>query len=172
VALHHTGGEGDAQRIFRTLWDRELSVHFTIGPHATLTQHADPVLTVTQHVKNWNDHFLAGIEIANRAVPPSSGRVPRDSYEDEVHGGRFTMLRFTPMQVGMAFDLCKWLTDNSAIDYAFPTTLDKKKVFRKRMTDPELLQFNGIVGHYHCTTKKWDPVPHLLDDLCFRSSTP
>lgn len=164
--LHHQGGEGQALAVWRVLRGRRLSVHFQIDQHGTVTQYAD-LDVATFHAGAANDSSW-GVEIANAAKPPGHAKHPRETYTDTVHGREREMLRFYPAQVGAAYDLCRAVQGILGLPMTLPMD-GEGRVRRDVLSGDELAEWHGLVGHYHLTERKWDPVPHLLDDIAARA---
>lgn len=164
IVWHHTAGEGDAERVYRTLSTREdkrgkrtpLSVHFVIEYNGRTIQMAD-LATVTYHAGMYNVRSI-GVEVVNRARPPASPRRPRETYRDTVHDSAGPWLRFTDAQIAAAQALHREICDVTGIPRDVRTE-------RTRLTAGSLSVFRGSVGHYHLSENKVDPVPHLLDEL-------
>lgn len=168
VVLHHTGGERDAAGVCRTLRRKRLSIHYVVDYDGTVTQHADHDV-VTMHAGAANG-WTIGIEVVNRAAPlwpafRERRQRPRLAYQDTVHGRRRTMLRFTAPQV----DACRLLCARLCAEYGLPLDVPRSVYTGELITDalpPSVLSwYRGILGHFHVTRKKWDPVPHLLRDV-------
>lgn len=77
----------------------------------------------------------------------------------EIHGKRYMQYDFTPEQYvalgKLTAALCRILP---RIRPEFPREADGR-VATRVLTDAELAQFSGILGHYHLTTDKIDPGP-------------
>lgn len=179
VVLHHQGGEGGQERLYRTLHGSRtnrrtdkpiyLSVHFGIDVSGSVTQYSD-IQTYCYHAGKANRHSV-GIEIANVGKGDDSRRYPRTAYSDEVHGVfSDDYLRFYPAQVKSAASLCHALCELLGIPFQFP--MDGKRVRRTVLSDQELKAHKGLLGHLHVSERKVDPSPHLLDDLAAMASLP
>lgn len=162
IVLHHTAGEGKADAIYRTLVRRELSVHFTIDRDGRIVQHADLSLCCF-HAGKVND-FTVGIEIANKGVYPAIEGKPREFYRDQVRGVPRKFLKFTDAQVASTKSIVKDLCELLEIPYRFPVGTDGK-VSRNTLPYHDYKGWRGLLGHFHVSSKKVDPSPHLLDEL-------
>lgn len=177
IVLHHQGGEGGAQQLYRVLDGGRvsrrsgkpifLSVHFSIDRDGQITQHAD-LETCCFHAGGWNNDRSVGIEIANRGLAPAAARVPRVAYKDTLHGRELEFLRFTPEQVGAVHDLLIDLVGLLHVPYEFPTK--QGALVTREMSQGAIKDFRGILGHWHLTRKKIDPSPHLIRDLMASAS--
>lgn len=161
IILHHTAGEGSRGQLYRVLRGRGLSVHFGIDAQGNVTQYADTHRKCAHAGKLNRDSI--GIEISNRAVYPNVQGHQRSEVMEEIHGKHRLMLRFYLGQVIAAHALCKLLCERLGIPKAIPR--DGDKAVRHFLGVQNCQNFVGILGHYHCSEKKIDPVPHLLDDL-------
>lgn len=166
IVLHHTAGEGDGRRIFKTLKERRLSIHFTIDYYGRVVQHADTEVCAF-HAREFNDCSI-GIELQNYGVerPGSIGarRFPRVAYSDNVHGRVRNFLAFTDAQVESCRSLCESLCATLGIPFKFAIANDGR-AYRTALGENDLPRASGILGHYQLTTDKIDPSPHLLDAL-------
>ena len=168
VVVHHTGGEGGAEQVCRTLRARRLSVHYVIDYDGAVTQHADHDV-VTYHAGQANG-WTIGVEVVNRARPPATTAHPREAYRDVVHGRESARLRFTPAQV----EACRALCRRVCAEYGLPFDVPKDPsgaLITTTLAPQVLATYRGVLGHYHVTSRKIDPVPHLLRDIMLPHTT-
>jgi hypothetical protein len=162
IVLHHTAGEGNGTAVFNTLVKRGLSVHFTIDANGRVIQHAD-VHDVTFHAGDANG-WSVGIEVVNRGIPPELPRAKRDIITQTVHGKKRPMLAFYPEQIiatrYLVHDLCSLLQ----LPVSVPLTSDGV-MWTTVLPSAVLAAHRGVLGHFHLTAKKIDPVPHLLEAM-------
>jgi len=181
VLLHHTGGEGDAARVYRVLnggrTNRRsgkpiyLSVHFVIDQTGTITQMAD-LATVAYHAGRVND-WTVGVEISNIGAGDDARRWPRQEYTCMVHGRtRTDFLRFYPEQVAAAFELTTELTAILGLPHRFPVDAVGEEVSTDVVSDNILSTYHGLLGHLHVSGRKIDPSPHIMAELQARASLP
>lgn len=177
MILHHTGGEGGVDQVYRTLKNRKnaagrpspLSVHFVIEGD-TIYQLAD-VATVTQHAGSANG-WSVGVEICSRGAGPNLKGHKRNNYIDHVHGARVNFLAFTSNEVHAAQRLCKAFTDLTGLPLRFPTAPGSEtKVLREKLSERELRNWYGLLGHYHVSRRKIDPAPDVMDAIQRRAAT-
>lgn len=162
VVLHHTGGEGDADQVYRTLTSRDLSVHLFVDALGEVWQFADLEETQCYHA-GYANAFSVGIEFQCKGLAPAT-RVERVKYADTVHGRRMDFLRLTNPQCASAYNLIKALCDIYGIRRSFPTD-DHGRVSRSALVPSQVAQWNGLLGHMHLTRSKVDPTPHVMDEL-------
>jgi hypothetical protein len=162
VVLHHTGGEGDAEQVFRVLTGRDLSVHLFVDHLGEVYQFADLEETQCYHA-GYANAFSVGIEFQCKGLAPE-GRVPRTKYTDTVHGRRMDFLRLTNAQCSAGYTLIKALCDIYNIRKTFPTD-DRGRVTRSVMAPSAVGKWPGLLGHLHVTPSKIDPTPHVMDEL-------
>lgn len=163
VVLHHTGGEGDAEQVCRTLRARRLSIHYVIEADGTIVQCADPATTVCYHAAAANAWSI-GVEIVSRGLAPALRPRARTDYADTVHGHRLRFLRFLAPQAVAARELCEALCGRFGLPLAVPRDAGGH-VRLERLCDDELAAYRGVLGHLHVSGRKVDPSPHLLRDL-------
>lgn len=164
--IHHQGGEGSANTLWRVLRKRGYSVHFGIDKAGVITQYEDPCSYVTLHAGPANG-MSYGIEIANRGLAPAHKRVPRVSYMDDVHGREINFLRFRAPQVFACYQLTAWLNAYLGLPMDIPQAEDGRAL---REVFPGWRDWHGLLAHFHVNRRKIDPVPHLLDALISSSS--
>lgn len=162
VVLHHTGGEGDADQVFRVLSGRDLSVHLFVDAAGEVWQFADLEETQCYHA-GYANAFSVGIEFQCKGLAPAT-RVERVKYADEVHGRRMDFLRLTNAQCASGYNLIAALCAIYGIRKAFPAD-DRGRVRRSVLPPSEVAKWPGLLGHLHLTPSKIDPTPHVMDEL-------
>lgn len=165
---HHTGGEAGHEGIHETLRRRHLSVHFTVAD-GTIAQHAD-LDTWCYHAGRRGNSQGVGIEVKNRGLAPALPGHLRTVYTGRMHDHDVRFLRFFPEDVASCMDLFLALSRVLDIPATFPT--DGGMLTRQVMTDAELVEYRGHVGHCHLSPRKLDPSPHLMEDLQSRACLP
>ena len=128
IGLHWTGGEGSAERVFRVLKKRRLSVHF-VRDRDRLVQMADVLSTSCAHIGSRRDRPISlnkrtvGVEITCRGFATKADLLgsdlrdrteldwsePRDVYSDYIGGRKVRMASFEPDQVDDTIWLCETL---------------------------------------------------------------
>jgi len=173
VVVHHTAGDGNAANIYNTLRTRKskktgqllnLGVHFTIDRDGTITQMGD-IAFVLMHAGEAND-WSVGIEIANRAVdrPGVTSKFPREATVEKVHGRNQKCVKFYPEQVEACKKLVNVLCELLELPKQVP--MDAQGNLLRTALPPALLKVvRGVIGHWHITDSKWDPVPHILEEV-------
>lgn len=170
IVLHHTGGEGPPDRVYRTLVNRQpsLSIHFVIDQMGQITQMADATRTVTQHASKMNGASI-GIEIVSRGHGQPLVGHWRHAYRDTVHGHEMTFLRLYGDQVDAADILTQWLCAYLGIPNRYP--VDRHgRALRGFLGDEALEAYDGVMAHYHCSERKVDVDPYTMDQLAARAA--
>lgn len=166
VILHHTAGRGKAPQVFKTLRTRRnkvgkligLGYHFVIEPDGRVVQMAD-VAHVVQHAGSANSYSV-GIAMVNPGNPTPGW----ETYSDVVNGKIRACARFTQKQVDACKALCETLSDRLGLPRTFPCSKDGK-VLRGLLDASTLKSWSGFLGHIHVDAGKWDPVPHIMQDI-------
>ena len=184
---HWTGGEGDERRIFNTLRRRGLGIHWTIPYDGVIYQHCDPALVAVAHAGRGNNSRSMGVELQNRGFPKrradgrdrtkapavptrasvvsaGRGKFPRGIYRDRLHGRRVSMCYFTVEQVEAWICLCDALTAADIIVPQVPKN-SAGELIQRQLPPSKRKRFEGVVGHYHLSGKKYDPGTDLLNAL-------
>ena len=158
VVLHWTGGESPALRVYRTLVNRGLSIHFVVERDGRIVQMA-PLTARAAHAGSLVNADSVGIEIVNAGTVLSAAHPSRPVKVGRIHGRAVRYADFLPAQYAAVERLVAWLLNRFSLpaDVATPST-----VFP---TTEGLRNFRGVVGHYQITTNKPDPGPALLDHL-------
>ena len=154
---------------FQVLKDRNLSVQFLIENDGTIYQLMD-AQHIAQHAKGVNDVSI-GVEISNAFYEKFNktyvqmGLPPRPVISNSfVHGQKIEPhLGFYDVQVQALKSLCK------AICLAYPTISLKTPQETKVQPDVVAKKYSGIIGHYHVTKEKIDPIGldliKIVDDI-------
>jgi hypothetical protein len=147
-----------AKSCFQVLKDRNLSVQFLLDNDGTIYQLMDTI-HIAQHAKGVNDVSI-GVEISNAFYEKFNksyiqmGLPPREVLKNSVvHGKKIeSHLGFYDVQVQALQALCK------AISVGHPTI--KLQTPNAIEVIPEVVskKYSGIIGHYHVTKEKIDPV--------------
>lgn len=168
IVLHWTGGEGDAERVFKTLQNRRLGIEFIIDADGHVFQCADPGKVDTYDAGAINRRS-AGVEIVNygfrslRGIVPRRGR-NRPTYQTVLNGHKTRAAAFWPEQIDSAIALCAALSDAFDIPRLVPRNADGTHADRVLEAD-ELDAFKGTLGHYHVARHKSDPGTAIFREL-------
>ncbi|MEO1077483.1 MAG: peptidoglycan recognition family protein [Bacteroidota bacterium] len=141
VTIHWTGAENPAERVYKTLVSRRLSIHAIIERDGTIVQTADWQKTACAHVGNRRDRPVSlnlrsiGIEVVGRGfatkgdLPRTRGLRARDAadwavtrpiYEAGISKRRKMLAGFTHRQVLSVLWLCDALTTTYDIPRIIP----------------------------------------------------
>lgn len=188
LVVHWNGSERGPAAIYRTLRKRGLSVEFAMDAQGRIEQWADPGLVFCSHARGVNIRAI-GIELQNPGSytwerpdgrplwSPSTirrmrKRVPRQTYVGEVNGERRAFAAFTAAQVQALTDFTTALCAAGVIDEPrLPLDVNDAgnrcaaAVRRERLSDEEIKNFRGVLGHYHVAAHKLDPGPQILELL-------
>lgn len=167
--VHHSGGDGaDPRGMYQTLWfERGLSVHFALEDDGRIYQFLDTQV-VAWHAGAHNGCSV-GVECClfplvgndphyyEPARCQRTGNLPHAQAWQTVHGQRLLAYQMPDTQVAALAALLAgtWVANGfpeaprfpRAAAGAIPTT-----------TIPQPLQHHGLIGHYHCTANKIDPL--------------
>lgn len=152
VCIHHTGGEGDAAQVHRTLVERGLSVQFCVDQLGVVTQYADAE-TRCSHAKSANGWSI-GIEVCS-AAGPTPGKHGRALVRESVHGVEATRATFLPAQVKAVLALTEALC--AAYELPMVVPMRGKDVLSTVMEPDEMASFRGVCGHLQLDRAKVDP---------------
>ena len=116
---------------------------------------------VVQHAGGFNSRSV-GIEV----VSPGNATPGWEPYIGTVRGKPRLMARFKEAQVRSTYALLNDLTTILGLPRIFPTSPDGI-VFTDLLDVRTLDEYRGCLGHIHVDTnrKKWDPVPHIMQDI-------
>jgi len=182
IVLHHTGGDGDgAARVYNTLFnDRRLSVHFVVDDDGRVFQFLD-VVEKAWHAGKVNE-VSVGIEcnlfpLVDRKPNYYSGprndrtnNVPHEVGRFEVHGKTYDAFVMPSKQVDSAARVCAgvWAglyqqtgRPRFATAPLFPHDEVTGEIPRTNVSD--VRGHVGMLGHYHVTARKIDPLGLNLD---------
>jgi N-acetyl-anhydromuramyl-L-alanine amidase AmpD len=145
----HYDACGSSRKCFEVLSQRKLSVHFMLDTDGTIYQTLD-LKERAWHATISNSRSV-GIEIANvgASATPSYPNV----LQGEVQGQMLYQPPFTPQQydalIKLTAALCEALP---RIEFRYPAS-------NRKLSDVELANFHGVLGHYHVQSNKQDPGP-------------
>ncbi len=171
--IHHDGCP-NARNCFGVLHDeRGLSCHFILDNDGTIYQCLDLAL-MGFHAALFNKYSI-GIELSNRGDAKKypnyyDGRASRGQkrtattcrIEDHV----YLAYNFTDDQINALKELARALRyalPNLPIEFPQSKTATGQQAWG--MIDNPLA-FNGYIGHYHLTRRKWDPGPFDFKKFC------
>ena len=167
IVLHWTGGEASALSTFRTLTRRDLGAEFVIDNSGVIWQFADPA-TIDTFDAGYVNPRSVGIEITNygfrssRSKVPSAGRY-RPMYETVMNGQTRHFAGFYPVQIQAALALCGTLRAALRnVKRQIPRDPDGN-ILRRVMTKAEILEYAGVLGHFHVSRAKSDPGLDIFD---------
>ncbi len=172
--VHHDGLYS-AELCFHVLHnERGLSCHFLIDNDGTIYQTLD--LAFQGFQASEHNPISIGVELCNRGdakkEPNYYSRVdgyleklgPRPITPCKIHGSKILAYDYTPQQYDAMKELALVLQKalpNLPIEY--PQDAPGKQAWG---LIPNALGFAGYVGHYHITTRKWDPGPYDFKKFC------
>lgn len=167
--LHWSGGEGSARTLFTVLNKRELGIEFYLDDEGNIYQFCDPILVDTFDAGAVNPRSI-GIEIKSygfrtkAADIPSAGR-SRVVREETINNSKIRAAQFTEKQLIALEALIKAVCEAMpSIPMQIPVGADGKPT-NKIMTPKQLREYKGLIGHYHISSKKFDPGLHVFEWL-------
>lgn len=171
VALHYTASEGRPARVYNTLRTRKnkkgeplnLGIHFTLDSDGTIVQHAD-LAHVVQHIGRANS-WTVGIEVVNRAVGVADRPLRREVIEQTIHGRKGKFLKYTPEQEAALKTLVKDLCTILGLPLSYPKDAEGRLVAGV-VGDSVAATFRGVMGHFHVSDQKRDPLTYIFDIVC------
>lgn len=152
VVAHWTGGVGKHEQVFRTLVERNLSVHFVVDPDGSCFQHCDADM-LAAHCKGANQ-FSVGIEIVNPATTSNVETPPRTLLRENIHGVDITYTAFYPAQVKAALLLVQALCAHYELPVDVPMV--GGDVASTVLPATQLASYRGVLGHLHVSPQKTD----------------
>lgn len=171
VALHHDVTTS-ATDTYSVLCTRGLSTHFVVNYDGVLYQMMDPYHTAW--ATGENNNMCVAIDMNNpvypelRDIDPAAGK--REIYQGKINGSVKTMLGYTEEQYETLIALFKalitpiqvpgeepWIPMSAFAANCFPPISESGEVINRLLRDST--QFKGFLGHYHCSSNKWDPGP-------------
>jgi hypothetical protein len=182
--VHHTGGDGSgAGRVYNTLFNyRRLSVHFVVDDNGAVWQFLD-VLEKAWHAGKHNE-ISVGVEcnlypLAEKSPdyysPERNERTGNSPHEVDtyyVHGQRIRAFVMPPPQVDSAARIAAgtWAAlyhqtgaPRFSVPPIFPRSTEGTEIAQTEV--PDALHHTGLIGHYHATRRKIDPLGLDLDDF-------
>lgn len=164
IVLHWTASErtGDkgAEKIFRSLGNRNLSVEFFVDNDGIIYQFLDPGTRHARHAGTVNKSSV-GIEVSCYGWAKKTPRAgaARELYVDEIQGRNYSVANYFIAQQAAVNALCDTLTRE----------LDVPRValgapYAKR-TLGNLRRNRGVVGHMHVSSQKVDPGTRPLESM-------
>jgi N-acetylmuramoyl-L-alanine amidase len=168
--LHHDGC-WSAEMCWNVLHnERGLSCHFLIDNDGTIYQTID-LAFMAYHAAEYNVSSI-GVEFCSRgdatrdpgAAEYSRRGMKRQTTPCKINGHTILAYDFAPPQYDAMKALARGLTrllPNLPLEY--PQHLAGKQSWD---TMPTAMGFAGYMGHYHCTTRKWDPGPFDFKTFC------
>jgi N-acetyl-anhydromuramyl-L-alanine amidase AmpD len=168
--LHHDGC-WSAEMCWNVLHnERGLSCHFLIDNDGTIFQTID-LAFMAYHAAEFNVSSI-GVEFCSRGdatKDPNAAEyrkrgMKRDTVPCKINGHTIMAYQFAPAQYDAFRALARSLTrllPNLPVEY--PQDLPGKQSWK---TMPTALGYAGYMGHYHCTTRKWDPGPFDFKAFC------
>lgn len=169
--LHHDGCR-DAEMCFKVLHnERGLSCHFILDSDGTIYQTLD-LAYMGFHAAGFNAGSI-GIEMCNRGDAKKwpgyykKDKIKRGTTTVRVHGHVYKCYKFTDQQNDAMKALAKGLQralPNLPLEY--PQDSPGHQAWSEI---PNVRFFNGYLGHYHTTRRKWDPGAFDFKDFIEKS---
>ncbi len=158
----HLDGCRDAKMCFSVLHNqRGLSVHFLVDNDGTIYQCLD-LADCAFHAGGVNE-ISVGLELQNRGDAARSpnyyekrGLPPRQAVTCRVHGAQFLAYDYTDAQYQAMIKLSRVLSRVLQVPLTSPRDERGALVWT---TIDEPRRFEGFIGHFHLSDKKWDPGP-------------
>ena len=170
LVIHWTGAENSAQKVFRTLKRRDLSVDFIIDwDGKTYMCNPDPLRYRTSHAGNANSYSV-GVEVVNYGTRRLASEVPQHKIAQKhrpltlqtIHGKQRFVADFFPEQVKALKRLVWGVGYHLDIETAFPTKPGTRQI---QDTVIDWRSFEGVLGHFHVSGRKTDPGTAVLQEL-------
>ena len=158
VVWHHTGGEGEAEKVAAVLRERGLSIHYVIDADGRTVQMADPSDTVCYHAGSRANAQFVGVEIVNRGVAPSLPKRNRAEVDATVRGRKVHALAFADAQLASVAALADQLSSTYGIPKLTPNGTDTFK-------PADLAKFRGHLEHLHVSDRKVDCCGQIIAHL-------
>jgi N-acetyl-anhydromuramyl-L-alanine amidase AmpD len=168
IVIHWTAGEGSYKRVFDVLNSRKLSVHFVISRDGTIYQMANTD-SCCLHAGAVNNSSI-GIEIVNYGFVWKDRKVPtnainRRTESTKIKGMKLNIADFYNVQICSIKFLVNELTKHiPSIARSVPRKKDGS-IYHNLISKDKLAKFSGVIGHYHCSEKKIDPGPKLIETI-------
>jgi N-acetylmuramoyl-L-alanine amidase len=168
--LHHDGCPS-AKTCFNVLHnERGLSCHFLMDNDGTLYQTMD-LAYMGFHAAGFNSQSV-GIELCNRGdakkYPGYYNRSDPDrgATTCRIHDYIYYAYKYTDAQMEAMYGLAEALAralPNCPIEYPQDPAKPGQAAWGQI---PNAANFAGYLGHYHTTTRKWDPGPFDFKEFC------
>ena len=157
LVLHHDA-TFSSMACLRVLRKRGLSTHLLIDNDGTLYQSVD-LRHTTWHAGRVNRHAI-GLDLSNAADVQYAGRYrDRGIFKGEINGGKFTALGYSEPQYRTLIEVVRALTRFFPRRRPTPPVDPKGQVVNRIIGNTD--EFEGVLGHFHVSAKKWDPGPGL-----------
>ncbi len=167
--IFHHDGCASAKMCFNVLHnERGYSAHFLIDNDGTIYQTLD-LSMMAYHAAKFNSNSI-GVEICNRGNAKkepnyySKKRQQRDVTTCRIHDHTYLAFKFTEVQERALRELAKGLSHalpNLPLEY--PQESPGRQSWGVL---PNVRKYSGYLGHYHTTTRKWDPGPFDFKKFC------
>lgn len=161
IIVTHWDGTKSAHSTHWVLGKSGLSTHFTVDNLGVIYQHLDPS-NIGHHAGGVNGESV-GIDmnclakVKHQRIYRKEGLPERPVLKGLVcHGKKLDLLGYNPIQIDAYKALVKALTTFYNIPLECP--LDENGNLITTVYKPVRKNFRGVVGHYHVTTKKIDPI--------------
>jgi len=168
--VHHSGGDGkDPSTMYDVLWfQRFLSVQFALEDDGRIYQFLDPT-AIAWHAGRANRRSV-GVECClypDAGARPNyysekncerRGNLPHEVEEQKLQGMNKKVFMMPDVQVESLARLIAavWLKTGRDMPPMFPRVPKNGGPIPYEFVDGSL-EYEGIVGHFHLTKKKWDP---------------
>jgi len=157
LVIHHDAAFS-SMSCLKILRRRDLSTHLLIDNDGTLYQSLDLVHSAW-HAGKINREAI-GLDLSNAADIQFAGRyADRGIFTGEINGGNFTALGYSEPQYRTLIALLRGITRFFPRVRALPPVDAEGQVINRLIGNAD--QFEGVVGHFHLSAKKWDPGPGL-----------
>lgn len=169
IVLHWTGGEGGADRVYKTLKRRGLGVEFCVDRDGEIFQFCDPFEVDAFDAGKYNARSI-GIEIVNYGFvippfrPPKLGR-DRRTIKTKFKGMPLNIADFYKRQIESVMYLVEILLKYYPSILPMAPLAPNGMVLKRTMTKKEADIFSGVCGHYHISRRKLDPGPFLMEKV-------
>jgi len=173
TASERVGLDGARRTLFNMSARKDAGCHLLITNEGTVWQLADLTRDMTTHVGHRAVRRRSiGIEVSCQGWVKKGRKMhdlakAREWYRDKSQGWRPTMANFFPEQQDALNRVC--VAMSLALDIPLAVMLDP---FRQR-SNRKLKQFQGVIGHVHCSKTKSDPGTKTLQaiDAHYKSIT-
>ena len=172
IAVHHDVTL-EAMKTFGVLVSRGLSTHFVVNHDGTLYQCLDIYHSAWATGDNNNGCIAVDmnnpVKLEMAAQDPATP--PRQVFKGKVNGSMKVMLGYTEAQYATFIALMRafvtplkisgvyWIPVPRVAEHCFPPLNQDGKVISRLVKGH--LSYQGFLGHWHCSSNKWDPGPAL-----------